>query len=254
VPKLDDYEDYLFLVLHSFFFVPDKMEININELDLFFAKNYVVTYHKNPTIGIRQLKKRLENSIDFMAQGSDEILHAIVDSLVDNYMVSAKHLERTIYRTESEILSSPSKKALGNLFKLKIGLINLNRIMTPGEEVMESLGKTENKLIQEENKIYFQDVHDHISKIQGLLESYSEMVTSTMDTYMSLTTHRMNSVMQVLTVMATVALIPMLIASIYGMNLNLPFQHSSHGFAIVMFINIAVTGSLLLFFKMKDWF
>ncbi len=252
-PKLDDYEDYLFLVFHSFFFTPEKIQFDINELDLFFGKNYVVTYHKHPSIGIRQLNKRLENNIDFMGEGTDEILHAIVDSLVDNYVLSFKRLERTIYKAEAEILSSPTKKTLNDLFKLKIGLINLSRVMIPGEEVMENLGETENKLIQEENKIYFQDVHDHISKILGLLQSYTEMVTSTMDTYMSLTTHRMTSVMQVLTIIATIVLIPTLIASIYGMNLKLPFQDSPHGFTIITIVIIVITGVLFFYFKKKDW-
>ena len=253
--KLDDYEDYLFLVMHSFFFNTDTINFDINELDLFFGKNYVVTYHKKPTIGIRQLRKRLEHNIDFMAEGTDEILHAIVDSLVNNYVVSFKRLERTIYRTEAEILSNPTKKTFNDLFKLKIGLINLNRIMAPGEEVMEDLGETENMLIQEENKVYFQDVHDHILKIQGLLQSYSEMVTSTMDTYMSLTTHRMNSVMQVMTVIATIILIPTLIASIYGMNFTkMPFLDNEYGFVIVSSISFILAGFMLWFFKKKDWF
>jgi len=253
-PKLDDYEDYLFLVLHSFIFNPENLEFEINELDLFFGQNYVVTYHKNPAVGIRQLKERLKHTIDFMSKGTDEILHAIVDSLVDNYVVSFRHLERIIYRTDAEILTNPSKKALSDLFKLKIGLIYLNGIMTPGEEVMQDLGEKEHMLIQEENKIYFQDVHDHISKIQGLLQSYTEMVTSTMYTYTSLTTYRMNRVIQILTVMATAALIPTLISSIYGMNLRLPFQESPHGFAIVMLITFTITVSILMYFKIKDWF
>ena len=168
-------------------------------------------------------------------------------------MLSFKRLERTIYKAEAEILSNPTKKTLNDLFKLKIGLINLSRVMIPGEEVMENLGETENKLIQEENKIYFQDVHDHISKILGLLQSYTEMVTSTMDTYMSLTTHRMTSVMQVLTIIATIVLIPTLIASIYGMNLKLPFQDSPHGFTIITILIIVITGMLFFYFKKKDW-
>ncbi len=253
-PKLDDYDDYLFIVLHSFYFTPENIELNIDELDLFFGKNYVVTYHKKPTIGIRQLRKKLEHKIDFMSEGTDEILHAIVDSLVDNYTVSFKQLERTIYKSEAEILSNPTKKTLNDLFKLKIGLINLNRIMAPGEEVMESLGETENKLIQEENKVYFQDVHDHMSKILGLLHSYTEMVNSTMYTYMSLATHRMNSVMQVMTIIATIVLVPTLIASIYGMNLKLPFQDSPNGFTIITIINLVITGSLFYYFKKKAWF
>ena len=252
--KLDDYEDYLFIVLHSVFFNRAQFTFNIIELDLFFGKNYVITYHKKPTFGIDLLKKRLEEKIDFMAQGTDEILHAIVDSLVDNYVVSFRHLERTISKIETEILTNPTKKTFNDLFKLKIGLINLGRILNPGEEVMASLGETELELIQEENKVYFQDVHDHISKIQGLLQSYMETVTSTMDTYMSLSSHRMNSVMQTMTIIATIVLIPTLIASIYGMNIDLPLQQSPHSFTIVITLTLLFTGAMLWFFKKKGWF
>ena len=252
--KLDDYEDYLFIVTHSVFFKWEQLKFEIIELDLFFGKNFVVTYHKKPTFGISQLKRRLDNKIDFMAQGTDEILHAILDSLVDNYFISFKHVERTIYNIEAEILSNPTKKTFSDLFKLKIGLINLRRILTPGEEVMKSLGESEYELIQEENKVYFQDVHDHISNVEGLLQSYLEMVTSTMDNYVSLATHRMNSVMQMLAILATLVLIPTLIASIYGMNLDLPFQDNPHGFSIVIALNLLLMGLMLWFFKKKDWF
>ncbi len=253
--KLDDYEDYLFIVTHSVFFRKEKLSFDIIELDLFFGKNYVVTHHKKPTFGISQLKKRLEKKIDFMAQGTDEILHAIVDSMVDNYVISFKQLEKTIYNIETEILSNPTKKTFKDLFKLKIGLINLRRILTPGEEVLKSLGETDHELIQEENKVLFQDVHDHISNIEGLLQSYLEMVTSTMANYVSLTTHRMNSVMQTLTILATLVLIPTLIASIYGMNFdNMPLLHNEHGFFIISIVCLMLAGVMLWFFKKQDWF
>lgn len=253
--KLDDYEDYLFLVFHSVIFDRINLLFEIIELDLFFGENYVVTYHKKPTPGIRQLKRKLEKNIDFMGQGSDEILHAIVDSLVDNYMASFKELERSILRIEAEILSNPSKKTFNDLFKLKRELLNLKRIITPEEEVVESLGNSEHELIKEENKVYFQDVHDHVSNIQGRLQSYLEMVTGTMYTYVSISQHRMNSVMQGLTVIATIVLLPTLIASIYGMNLkDMPFQHSEHGFAIIMTICLALVLFMLWFFKKRDWF
>jgi len=252
--KLDDYEDYLFLVFHSVFFDKTDLTFDIIELDLFFGKNFVVTFHKMPTPGIKQVKKSLKKEIDFMGQGSDEILHAIVDSLVDNYMVSFKKLERSILQIETEILSEPSKKTFNNLFKLKRGLINLKRIMTPEEEVIDSLGNSELELIQEENKIYFQDVHDHISNIEGRLQSYIEMVTGTMYTYVSISQHRMNTIMQALTVIATIVLIPTLISSIYGMNLELPLQNSPHGFSIVMSLCFCLVVVMLWFFKKRDWF
>lgn len=252
--KLDDYEDYLFLVFHSVFFNRDKLTFDIIELDLFFGENFVVTYHKKPTPGIKLLKKRLDKEIDFMSQGTDEILHAIVDSLVDNYTASFKEIEKSIFRIETEILSEPSKKTFNDLFILKRGLINLRRIITPEEEVVRILGNSEHKLIMEENKIYFQDVHDHVSTNQGLLNSYLEMVTGTMDTYVSLATHRMNSVMQTLTIIATIILIPTLVASVYGMNIDLPFMDSPYAFSIITCITFLITGVLLLYFKKKDWF
>ncbi len=252
--KLDDYEDYLFIVLHSIKFSSSTFKFNVLELDLFFGKNYVITYHKKPTTGIAHLKKRLERGVDFMALGTDEILHAMVDSLVDNYVIAFKHLEKTIYNLEAEILAHPTEKTFNDIFTLKISLINLVRILNPGEEVMESLGETEHELIQEENKVYFQDVHDHILKIKGLLQSYMDTVSSTIDAYMSLSSHRMNSVMQTMTVIATIILIPTLISSILGMNVPLPFQNNPHSFLIVMSISVLFAGGMLLYFKKKDWF
>ncbi len=252
-PKLDDYEDYLFLVMHSVWFNQDKKNINIREIDLFFGKNFVVTFHKQPTPGINQLKKRLEKQVDFMAKGSDEILHAIVDNMVDNYIVSFKQLERTIFNIETELLSDATKETFQALFKLKISLINLRRTLNPAEEVMENLATTEHELIQEENKVYFQDVHDHISKIEGLQQSYMEMVSTAMDNYVSLSSHRMNSVMQTLTVLATFVLIPTLISSIYGMNIPLPFQNSHYGFVSFIVMTVVITGLMYWYFKKKDW-
>lgn len=253
--KLDDYEDYLFLVTHPVFFKAEMLEFSIIELDLFFGKNYVVTYHKKPTPGINQLQKRLERAIDFMALGTDEILHALIDSFVDNYVTMFKHIERTIYRFEAEILSNPKKKTFNDLFKLKIGLINLSRILIPEEEMMETLGETEHPLIQEENLVYFQDIHDHISTIKGLHQSYMQRTTTIIDTYMSLSTHRMNSTMQVLTVIATIVLIPTLIASIYGMNFDyMPFLHHPHGFFFISMMGLILAGIMLWYFKIKDWF
>ncbi|MFA6471776.1 MAG: magnesium/cobalt transporter CorA [Candidatus Latescibacterota bacterium] len=252
--KIDDYEDYLFLVFHSIFFNSEKLSVDINELDLFFGEHYVVTYHKKPILGVNQLRKRLEKSIDFMAQGTDEILHAILDALVDNYTASFKRLERTIYKLESEILAEASQKTFNELFRLKRGLINLRRIMTPAEEVVEQLGVMENELIQEENRVYFQDIHDHISSIQGLLQSYTEMVSGTMDTYVSLTTHSMTNVMRTLTIISTILLPQTLIASIFGMNLDLPFQKNHLGFYIILGMDVFITGGMLWYFKVKDWF
>jgi len=253
--KLDDYEDYLFLVFHSVHFDRKKLAFDIIELDLFFGKNFVVTYHKKPTPGIRQIKKRLEKGIDFMSHGSDEILHAIVDSLVDNYMVTFKELERAILEIEAKILSEPSKETFDDLFKLKKGLINLKRIIGPEEEVLENLSNSEHYLIQEENKIYFQDICDHVSNIKGHLQSFIEMVTGTMDSYVSISQYRMNSIMQTLTVIATVVLLPTLISSIYGMNLkHMPFQNSEHGFTIIMSLCCGLVLMMLWYFKKQNWF
>ncbi len=253
--KLDDYETYLFLVTHSIHFNLAKHTFEIVELDLFFGRHYVVTHHKKPTPGIRQLKRRLEKNVDFMSGGTDEIMHAVIDSLVDNYMITFKEVERTIYDLESQILSGPSKETFNDLFRLKRSLINLKRVMTPMVEVADSLGNAEHELIQEENTVYFQDVHDHVSNIEGRLQNYLEMVSGTMDTYVSLSQYRMNTVMKTLTIIATVVLIPTLIASVYGMNLDyMPFAKSEHGFEIIMGFCAVIVLSMLLFFKIKDWF
>jgi magnesium transporter len=252
--KLDNYEDYLFIVLYAVNFVEQLLTFNTIQLNIFFGKNYVVTYHQKPTFGIDTLRKRLEKDIGFMAQGADVIFHTIIDSLVDNYFLSLKHIEKIIYNLEIEILSNPTQSAFNNLCSLKRDLINFRRIFAPSEEVLKTLGDINHPLIREENQVYFQDIHDHISSVQGLLNSYMEMVTVTLDTYLSLTIHQMNTNMQKLTVIATILLLPTLIASVYGMNLRLPGQNHPYGFAIVMFCSFMLILGLLLYFKKKDWF
>lgn len=252
--KIDNYEDYLFLVFHSISFNSEKLTFDFNELDAFFGEKYVVTYHKRPILGINQLRKKLERGVDFMSQGTDEILHAVLDAVVDNYGRSVKRLERTIYKLEGEILADASPQTFNDLFRLRRGLITLRRILAPAEEMVEELGSEEYDLIQEENRVYFQDVHDHISTVQGLLNSYMEMVTGTMDTYVSLTTHRMTSVMKTLTIMSFIILPLTLIASLYGMNLNLPMQGKPYGFFVIVGVELFIAFGMLWYFKRKDWF
>jgi magnesium transporter len=252
--KIDDYEDYLFLVFHSVHFNSEQLIFDVNELDIFFSEKYVVTYHKKPVPAIHQLRKRLDKRVDIMSNGTDELLHAVLDAIVDNYSTSFKKVEREIYRLEGQILADPSHRTFNEIFRLRRGLISLRRILAPGEEVLEDLGTKEHELIQEENRVYFQDVHDHMSTVHSLLGSYMEMVSGTMDTYMSLTTHRMTSVMRTLTILSFIILPLTLLASLFGMNLNLPLQNDPNGFLIIIFLDLMIVGGLLWYFKKRDWF
>ena len=251
--KIDDYEDYLFLVFHSVVFNNEKLTFDVSELDIFFGEKYVVTYHKKPVLSINHLWKRLERNIDFMSQGTDEILHAIIDAVVDDVGRSFKKLERTFFMLGAEILSDSSQKTFKNLFLLKRSLINLRRVLAPAEEVIEELGTKEHELIQENNRVYFQDVHDHMSTIQGLLNSYMEMLSGTIDSHIHFTTLRMTNVMTILTVIATIMIPLLLITSIYGMNIDLPLQGHPLAFWSVMGTAIIVSIGVVIVFIRKDW-
>ncbi len=252
--KIDNYEDYLFLVFHSVVFSQEKLTFEFNELDIFFGEKYIVTYHKRPILAINQLRKRLDKNIDFMSQGTDEILHAIMDSIVDNIGRSFRRLERAFFQLGSDILSDASQNTFNNLFLLKRSLINLRRVMTPAEEVVEELGTKEYELIQEENQVYFQDIHDHMSTLQGLLTSYMDMIGSTMDSHIHLTTLRMTNVMTILTIITTIMMPLTLIASIYGMNIKLPMQEHFYAFPILMALFVVISVVMLWYFKGKRWF
>jgi len=253
--KLDDYEDYLFFGFHSVFFDSSNLSFDIIELDMFFGKKFVVTHHKKPTVGISQLKKRLEQGNDFMAEGTDGILHAVIDSLVDNYTVTVKQIERSIFSLEEELLSAPTNKTFNNLFKLKSILIHLHRLIAPESQVIESLANSEHGLIQEETTVYFDDIHDHISTIEGLLDSYMDMVKGTMDTYVSIANVRLQKIMQILTIISTIMLPPTLIASFYGMNFkHLPLEDLPYGFEIISVLCLMFAGSMLWYFRKQGWF
>ena len=254
-PKLDDYEDHLFIIVSAVSFSRSRDQFETTELDIFFGSGFVVTFHKKSIPGITTLRESVKKDETFMSKGSDNLLHAIVDRLVDNYSLSFKKFERYLYTVQAGIFENQDKEILNKLFNFKRTMLNLMLLMEPQREVLNRLSGGEIRFIDEENIPYFSDVYDHMDRIEGLMHSYNDLINGALDTYMSMSSNRMSQVMKTLTGISFIMLPLTFIASLYGMNfINMPGLKSPLGFPISMALMGILAGGMIWYFKKHKWF
>jgi len=190
-----------------------------------------------------------------MANGADFLCHAILDELVDDYMPLLDKMDDEIEWLEDRVLEKPKPETLQRILNLKHATLSLRRFITPQREIMNRLSRDDFGMIAEKHQIYFRDIYDHLVRLQDLIESVRDVVSGTLDIYLSATSNRLNEVMKALTIVSTIFLPLSFIAGVYGMNfkffpeLNWPF-----GYLYVWLIFIAMAVGMVVYFKKRGWF
>lgn len=253
-PKVDDYEEYLFLVMHAVN-LKSREELATIELDVFLGKNYVVTYHKSPVRGVEHVRDSLPKKPDlFMGHGADLLVHAILDHLVDNYTPVLDQYDQKIDLLEEEMLNSPSKDYLEMVMQVKRDIFHLKRIVGPQRDTVNFLTRNPTAFIKPKHMMYFRDVYDHLFRIYGIVEGFHEMITSMLQVYFSHSSHKLNEVMKRMTVLATVTMPAVVIASIYGMNFQfMPELGWKYGYFASIAAIVLVSLGMLVWMKFKKW-
>lgn len=258
-PKVDDYGDYFFLVMHAAGMVRDEErevdELNQRELNIFFGKNYVVTFHKTPIGTIQQIREGLIKKPDrFMSCGADMLLHAILDRLVDNYQPVMHQYDKKIEQLEEQTFKNPPADYLSTVTQFKTDLFTLKRIMQPQRELINSLLREASDFINADHRMYFRDIYDHLDRVSGMAEGFHETLSSLLQAYFAYTSHKVNEVMKHLTVLATLAMPAIIIASIYGMNFRyMPGLGSNDGYLLSIAASVGISAGMLLWMKLKKW-
>lgn len=253
-PKVDDYEEYLYLVAHAL--RPNGGgELRTVELDIFLGKNFVVTFHKEPLKSITQIRENTAKKPELLlGYGADRLVHAILDQLVDNYTPILDEYDEKIDSIEEEIFNNPGPDFLTGLMRLKHNIFNLRRVIAPQRDTINFLTRNPTAFIKPKHLMYFRDVYDHLFRLYGIAEGFHEALTSTLQAYFSYSSHRLNEVMKRLTILATLSMPVVMIASIYGMN----FQHMPelawrYGYYLSLAL-MAVTGvGMVAWMKFKKW-
>jgi magnesium transporter len=253
-PKVDDYDDYIFVIAHTLA-ARALDEIDAHEIDFFLGSNYLVTSEMTPDMPIVQrLWQRLKRDDRLISRGPDFLCHALLDALVDDYMPVLDQLEDEIELLEDQVLEVPRTESLERILSLKHSILTLRRFVTPQREVMNRLSRDDFPQVQPQSRIYFRDIYDHLVRIQDLSESLRDIVTGALDTYLSVTSNRLNEVMKALTIVSTIFLPLSFVAGVYGMNfVNFPEIHWNFGYAYVWILFLAIAVAMLVLFKRRGW-
>lgn len=256
-PKVDDFEEYIFVIAHAL--IPDHgnlENLEMNELDIFLGKNFVVcSHHSKQMPPVDQVWGLLEKDHRLVSHGADFLCHAILDALVDDYMPLIDEMDDEIEWLEDRVLEKPQPATLARILALKHSTLSLRRIISPQREIMNRLSRDEFTLIDEKHRIYYRDIYDHLVRIQDLIESVRDIVSGTLDIYLSATSNRLNEIMKALTVVSTIFLPLSFFAGVYGMNFKyFPEINWPYGYLYVWVVFLTIFFGMLAFFKKRGWF
>ncbi|MFC1915471.1 magnesium/cobalt transporter CorA [Chloroflexota bacterium] len=258
-PKIDQYKDYLFLVLHFPAFNKETRATTPNQVSVFIGEKYLITLHKGglkPLVKLfRECEIEEEAREENFNQGPGYLLYRIIDRLVDYCLPILNRISVNIEQTEDNIFASRRMpRAIEAISILRRDVISFRRIIWPMRAVIGSLEPKIRRFTNMDLTVYFGDTVDHIDKIWDALDEYKEIIEGLNDTHDSLATNRTNEVMRMLTVIATILLPITVVASIFGMNIPLgPFSNSAYSALYVFFICLVIIGGMLYFFRRHRW-
>jgi magnesium transporter len=257
-PKIDEYEDYLFIVMHFPIYNRDEQVSQPSEVDFFIGARYLITVHE----GILKPMARLfdecqqdeEKRHKFMAKGAARLLYAILDYLVDYIMPILNKVSSNIRQIERDMFTEDMRHIVREISIVRRDIIALRRIVKPQIAIVSNLEHRDRAFIQEELDVYFGDIADAFSKAWDTLEDHEDIIEALSDTSDSLTSYRINEVMRILTVISVIMLPLTLISGIYGMNLyHLPLGRDPWGFLYVIAFMVLTAVGMLLYFRHRGW-
>ncbi|MDP4095771.1 magnesium/cobalt transporter CorA [Paenibacillus sp. P96] len=253
-PKLDYYEDVQFLVLHAL----DPDRLTVEEVDLFMSRRFLVSYHKTRLEEIDQAWERIvqyarEGRI--WARGTLGAAYTVMDKLVDRYFPCLFKIEDELAELENRSRSESVEELMNQVFELRSRLLKLRRTIVPMRDLMYRVVNSEHIQGQGEHKAYFTDIYDHLLKLSDMIDADREMTADLRDSYISLNSNRMNTIMKTLTVITTIFMPLTLIAGIYGMNFSfMPELGWKHGYFAVLVLMILLGSGMIYWFSRRGWF
>jgi magnesium transporter len=219
LPKLDDWGDYLYLVLRVIVYDEQAEEqIDLPELDLFLGKNYIVTHHDDPIGILDQVWTTCQENNVYLKDGVSHLFYKLLDDLVSGYMRVAETFGDAIDRVEDQLFDNPTPAALEEIFNLKRSLLYVRRVIVPQREVLHKLAWDQHAVIKAADRVFFRDVYDHLVRLYEIFESMRELLGSALNTYLSVVNNRMNDVMKTLTIITTLFMPLSFIVGFFGMN------------------------------------
>ena len=258
LPKIDIYDEYLFVALFSFHLSEKTRRVQTVEVDMYVGANYVVCVHPRPLRELDRVRRRLMGGSDFVSSSPANVAHTVFDAVVDEYLPIMNRLSAIVDGIEEDLMEEgedASDKVLDSLFHLKHELSALRRLAVPLRDVITVLMKPTVRLVPEDSRAYYDDVRDHLSRVVDMIDTMRDYLTGSLDIYTTRQTQRINHSMQRLTAIATVFLSLTFITGIYGMNFDYMPETAWHfGFYAVITVCSLLGIGMLVYLRRKNIF
>jgi len=254
-PKLEDFDHYVFIVMKMVCYDEKESKVTAEQVSLIVSSRMVISLHEGEAGVFRPVIERLRTGKGRLRKmGADYLAYSLLDAVVDNYFVVLEKLGDAIESLEEEIAADPTPETMRSIHGLRREMVLLHRWVWPLGEVVNNLVLGDIPLVREPSRLYFKDVHDHIVHATDTIETFREMLTEMLTIYLSAVSNRLNEVMKVLTIIATIFMPLTFIAGIYGMNFeHMPELRSPWGYPLVLLFMLSLAVSMLVYFKRKRW-
>jgi magnesium transporter len=255
-PKVEEFPDYIYFIVHAVRTDSSPDRFNTVELDGFLGPNYVVTYHHEHFPSIDKVKQSIRSSPVTCQRGATFLLHHIIDGIVDDYLPVMDDFDERINALEDDIfaLNRANKDILEEILGLKRSVLRLRRISSKQLEVLYRMSHGQFQLITGPVLPFYRDIYDHLVRVTDLAESYRDLISGSLEAYLSVVSNRLNEIMKVLTIFSAVMLPLTFIAGVYGMNFeNMPELHWHYGYYMAWGIMIIVASVMLILFWRRGW-
>lgn len=254
-PKIDEHENYIHIVLRMFMMEVDGESVNDEQLSFILHKNILISFQEKTGDVFEGVRKRIIEGKGFIRKrGSDYLLYALVDSVVDHYFLILEALGEKIETLETELLMNPTESVLAKLHHLRRETLELRRSVYPLREVISKFEKIDDSILNPDVRVFIRDLYDHTIQVIETIEVLRESASGLLDLYMNSVSNRMNEIMKVLTIMASIFIPLTFIAGVYGMNFQyIPELDYRYGYFVIWGVMILVFVGMLIYFKRKKW-
>ena len=261
-PKADEYDDYIFIVTKMINYNNDLNELNIEQVSFVLGKNFLITFQEREGDVFDLIREKIRsNNGRIRKSGADYLAYRLIDTMVDNYFSVLEKIDEHIEKIEDSLLIDPKEDTLQNIHSIKKETIRLKRAISPLRDIIYTLERERYSFIAKSTYIYLHDLYDHIKQVADNVENYREVINGLQEVYISQSGQKMNEIMKILTIIATIFIPLTFIVGIYGMNFhaesspwNMPELNWKYGYPFVILIMIFIVIGMLIFFKRKKWF
>lgn len=254
-PKMEDFEDYIYIVFKMLTYDSKSRQINSEQISLIVGNHYVTSFQETEDDVFDPIRERIRKGKGLIRKsGCGYLAYAIVDAVVDHYFLVLETLGEKIEGLEQDLMDNPDAPLLESIHKLKREMILFRKQVWPMREMVNRLVKSESTLIHESTGVFYSDVYDHVVQVIDTIDSFRDILSSMLDLYLSTVSNRMNEVMKMLTIMATIFIPLTFIAGIYGMNFeSMPELRWKYGYFTILGVMAVIGIAMVIYFKRKKW-